>query len=228
MEDQNLQEPSSQANIIIRLFRGDVSLPITYWVFGVGTNLILRLMNFFLEKYSSPIIMYEYGQLAILIYFWLTILINIFVFIAIWRSASKYEQSLGWAAIAKVMVLLAVIAITFNIYSIFFDEGHKSLQKEIAFSNKSLPMMVDDETRFDRMELKDSNLFYYYTMIETGKADIDINYFAVMMRVNLIEYVCEDKMILKLMGQNRKIIYHYKDKNNDFITDIVLESSDCE
>jgi hypothetical protein len=228
MENHISQEPSSKANIFIRLFRGDVSLPITYWVFGVGTNIILRLVNFFLEKNSSQIIMYEYGQIGIHIYFWFTNLINIFMFIAIWRSARKYEQSPGWAGAAKIIVLLAAIALTFNLYSIYFSESDESLQSEIEFSNKSLPIMIDDETRLDKMALKDRNIYYYYSMMQNDKSEMDINYFSVMLRKNLIEHACKDKVIQKLMKQNRKVIYDYKDKNNNFVTDVVLEASDCE
>ncbi len=100
-------------NYITRHWRGDLSLPVSYWVNGsLGTVAIVVLMtvvgsmNF--VKTLSP-----FGSGAwILGALGLAYLATIWQFVGIWRSADRHASrggSAGWATMAKAMVVLGLL-----------------------------------------------------------------------------------------------------------------------
>lgn len=91
---------------LVRLFRGGYSLPKSYWLFcaipvGLFGKIIslIRDVNFFAYLYS---ILVAYHLIAV---------------IGVWRSANKYEGWVGWAFLAKLVCILAILT---NISWAFF------------------------------------------------------------------------------------------------------------
>ncbi len=95
------QDEAKKANLLVRLWRGDVPLRYTYWIGGVlggpiGTilarvallsgSLILQLLAFVLLA----------GQ-------------YILMFVAIWRSAGKYRGNRIWAHLARLSLVLGFL-----------------------------------------------------------------------------------------------------------------------
>ncbi len=74
-------------NYFVKLYRGEVPLVITYWVFYFIIGSIVYLM--------LPL---------------LGIIVNIFFMIAVWNSAGHYQGSSIWKTLARLMVILGVIA----------------------------------------------------------------------------------------------------------------------
>ena len=226
--DQNISDGENpQSNFFLRLFRGDISLPITYWVFGVGTGIVFRFVNFLIEKNFIQIVMHDQGIALIKGYNIFAILISLFLSIAIWRSANKYDQSPGWALVAKIMVIIRLLVIVMTIYNQYFIDTELALKNEILLTNNNLPMMADEQTRFDRMSLDKGNIYYHYTLMDIDKSEVDLNYFIVKMHTSLAEVSCKDEATFGLLKDGRKLIFDYKDKNNDNITDITVEFYDC-
>lgn len=218
---------NSKPNLIKRLFRGDISLPITYWVFGVGSGLMIRLGYFLIEKNFIKILMYEYGLLFIKAFNILTLLISLFIIIAIWRSANKYTESPGWALVAKIVMVLNIMVLLVSLYNQYTMDPEAALQSEISLSNKNLPFMVDEQTRLDKMSLNNHNIHYHYTILDLEKSEIDQNFFKVNMHKILAENSCGDAESLELLKEGRKLIFNYNDKNDAFVTDITVENYDC-
>ena len=96
-----------------KLWRGDVPLVISYWVFGVIGGRILSIPTLIFEnkglfdKNSDQF--YWEVDLAIFLYFLLVITYTVFVYVGIWRSANNYNGEKVWAALAKVMIILGLI-----------------------------------------------------------------------------------------------------------------------
>lgn len=227
MDEQIQNSKTDQSNFFVRLFRGDIALPITYWVYGVGMALLFRLGHYIIEVNFMHIVLYEHGITFIKSFNLFAIVVNLFLSIAIWRSASKYVQSPNWAMVAKVLVIIRMLVLAKTIYLQYFSDSQVGIQNEILISNKSLPIMVDESTRFDRMSLIERDIYYHYTIIDLDKLEVDTNYFKVMMHKSIEESSCKDKAMLSLLKEQRKLIFEYKDKNNELISEITLDIYNC-
>jgi len=218
-------EETKKANYLVRLFKGDVRLIITFWVFGVLIGLAINGALSILEANYYSLAMKENGMLLIQAIYWLIILYSAFVLIAIWRSAGKYQGSSKWATLARGTVIVNVILFT----AAFGIEKYTdyALNKEIRMKNKSLPTMVDKETRLDIVTMKDGDMFYHYTLINKIADDYDIerlnNALTSMLKTN----ACETPEIKSLLEQGRALSHIYWDKESKPILKVVVTLNDC-
>lgn len=105
------------AAILKALWRGEIGLAKTFWLYGVAGSLLLILLVLVLEA-TNPWFLYEgfeepgLGlQLLYVVatrgyYLW-----SFFIYIAIWRSASNYEGLRDWAFVAKILVSLSLFGL---------------------------------------------------------------------------------------------------------------------
>lgn len=224
------QPIEKKTGFIARLFRGEVSLPITYWVFGVlignvAFPIILKIIEFnFLEVTSSHV-----GTWSVLGFSSVAIGYSIFMLIAIWRSASKYQGRAIWAGLARVAVVLGTLALIVN-FIIGLQQGSDTdlaLSEEIKKINKSLPSMIDSDTRLDHVSLQDKDIYYNYTLVNWFAADLDVTSFTSVMTPNLKTAQCANEETRPLLNEGRKLVYMYLDKLSKPIVKIVVEKSDC-
>lgn len=220
----------NQAGFVKRLFRGDVSLPITYWVFGalignVGFQVILTIIEFnYLELTST-----QTGAWSVTGFYWLAISYSIFMLIAIWRSAGKYKGRAIWAGLARVAVVLGTFSLIGN-FIIGLQQGSDTdlaLNEEISMINKSLPSMIDDDTRLDHVSIQEKDVYYNYTLVNWLVADMDIARFISMMTPSLKTAQCNNEEARPLLDEGRKFVYVYRDKASKPVADIVVDKSDC-
>lgn len=88
-------------DMIRDLWRGDVRLAHTYWFFYVFGLVILRTaLN------GSPSTAYDLPLLAF------SIIYTAFMWVAIWRSATKFQGHYFWPASAKMVVILTIMVTT--------------------------------------------------------------------------------------------------------------------
>lgn len=100
-----------------RLWRGDVALLIVFWVYGIFLGSALAIISNYLTEYDAYISAtnggYESSDLSFLIFYSLYGLFflsfNIFILVAVWRSASRYKGPGVWAVLAKAFVVIAVL-----------------------------------------------------------------------------------------------------------------------
>jgi len=84
--------------LIKALWHGDISLAKTYWLFSTSIILLLAIsMQYFI------------GSIYFYVFAILIIIYAPFIFIAIWRSANKYNGAKTWAILAKISVILSWI-----------------------------------------------------------------------------------------------------------------------
>ncbi len=96
--------------LIRSLWRGDVPLVKTYWLYNVVANIIFRLAFVYCQAYDN-VFMYGPGALVVLglTLFWFVY--TIFICVAIWRSANKYRGLTVYAVLAKGTVILNAVAL---------------------------------------------------------------------------------------------------------------------
>lgn len=112
------RDPSTP--LVKALWRGDVSLVKTYWLFGVLVG-VCYFMVFAYIEYQSSGLSEGLGPAFIIGLMVSYFLYVMFINIAIWRSASKYRGPKYWAILAKVMVLVswaALIREAWELYSV--------------------------------------------------------------------------------------------------------------
>lgn len=90
-------------NGIVNLWKGNLGLAITYWVYGVlgGVVWAVAILALDLKKDSST------ANLVIVfmaIYYF-------YVYVGIWRAASKYRGNRLWEILAKFVVVITVLPI---------------------------------------------------------------------------------------------------------------------
>ena len=91
------------------LWRGEVPLGRTYWVFGVLFLGLLALPGYFIVPGSSgiePQASIVFGRMAYAIF---VFAYTVFISVAIWRSAGRYEGPQIRAVLARVMVVVGLI-----------------------------------------------------------------------------------------------------------------------
>ena len=96
--------------MITQLWRGEIPLWKTFWLFGAGGGLAIGLPIFgaMLALTDVPDDTTASVFLAALGF----LLVNLtWVFVGIWRAANKYQGEKAWVVLAKI----AVVAGTFNI-----------------------------------------------------------------------------------------------------------------
>lgn len=95
------REAAMKGHLLVRLWRGDVALRITYWVAGVLGGLIGTILA------SIAILS---GSLVLqLVAFLLLAGHYVFMVVAIWRSAGKYTGNKIWAHLARISLVLGFL-----------------------------------------------------------------------------------------------------------------------
>jgi hypothetical protein len=218
------------SGFVARLFHGDVSLPVTYWIFGVlignvGTRIISTVIEFnYLELISTPT-----GVWSVNAFYLIATGYSVFIFIAVWRSAAKYRGRKLWSGLARVGVVIGAFIFAAGFMS-GIQQGENNglaLSEEIEILNKSLPSMVDDETRLDRVLIQGRDLHYNYTLVNWLSADIDIDNLIVKTAPHIKTTQCNDDYARGLIDDGRKLVYSYRDKVGKPITKIQIDKSDC-
>lgn len=111
-------------------WRGEKSLPFTYWIIGVVVSVVLNLFSILLEPYTEDPNT-SGGVLFFVVFYGLFLLIyTLFAYVAIWRSASNYIEdaksdtiigstSPFWGYVAQIMVAIGVVRFVWIITSDF-------------------------------------------------------------------------------------------------------------
>ncbi len=98
---------SDPVKYITRHWRGDLSLPVSYWVNGQLFGIGYRLGAFFIFDHPDPSI--SYALLSLLIVIVIGLGMQVWQSVGIWRSADKYIQRGKrhiWAYLAQIAVVL--------------------------------------------------------------------------------------------------------------------------
>lgn len=93
--------------------------------------------------------------------------------------------------------------------------------------NKSLPKMLDSETKLDSVYTELNNLEYRYSLVNYNAIDIDANFLHENMRPSIVSIACSNSATVSLIQEGVNVSYTYFDKVGEYITTINVRSSDC-
>lgn len=209
-------------NLVVRLFKGDVSLPITYWVFGV---LIYGVVLGALLNIVELIYPYtdDSGALLARTFYWLVIACTIFMFIAIWRSAGKYRGNAIWKWLARIMVVVGVV---------FFGANQQTstdyaLLEDLRLMKQKLPTMLDKHTRLNQVFMSSGDIYHYYTLVNWSAKTLDIQRFTTVMNARHKTFACKEEDTRSLLNEGRTFVHIYRDRHNKPVSLITVTSADC-
>ena len=211
---------------VVRLFRGDIPLPITFWVYGILIgNVLPRAIRIMIEL-NSLAVFTNIGARIIQGVSFLFLAYSIFMLVAIWRSANKYQGPALWAALARIAVSLSILMIIANIWLGIENSRNPdiSLSSGISVINKGLPCMIDDDTRLDHISIQGRDIHYKYTLVNLAAADLNKSMFKSEMTAQMESMRETDEEVRQRLNDGRKLVYIFYDKDGQFIERLILEN----
>ena len=103
------------------LWRGEIPLVRTYWVFGVFFYSLLAIPGYFIVPAMpdspdvEPSASFVFGMTT---YAMFVFAYTVFISVAFWRSARNFNGSEIWAVLARVMVVIGLIQAAFRIVAV--------------------------------------------------------------------------------------------------------------
>jgi len=112
------QKINTNTNILIKFFRGNLSLAISYWGFLFSWGVIASVIFIILEKSKDDLLV---GLFSIF-----TLALYVYLYIGTWRSAENYKKEkrkkklgYGWAIAAQVAMVLGIISFIVELIKAF-------------------------------------------------------------------------------------------------------------
>jgi len=102
INEEQVTEQETQTYNLYNLFEGNLGLAVTYWVYGVLGGIVWVVGIFALNPDPQLI---EVVWLFFVFYYF-------FVYVGIWRAATKYNGNKVWAILAKFAIIITVLPIT--------------------------------------------------------------------------------------------------------------------
>lgn len=112
-----VQSARAAGNFFARFWRGDYSLPFSYWVIGFLGNIAIGLLVVVLSAAVPRDDFNPYVLGAYILAIWLLVMgWGVFHIVGVWRSANRYRDEkrqqnkpAAWAAVAQVLLVLGAI-----------------------------------------------------------------------------------------------------------------------
>jgi len=103
----------------------------------------------------------------------------------------------------------------------------ESLKISAEVMNKTLPIMIDEELRHDKVVAKDKSLIFKYTLVHFSKEEMPAEKLETLMKEDTKKGVCTDKDSQKMLQKGMIIVYDYAGKNKQHITKFVFDAKVC-
>jgi len=191
-----------------------VDTMIFFGIFGISFFIILvfslsKNYSYFLVTHKSIIYMIV---ALIMIY-------TVFLTLSLLRS-SKNSKKTSLFAIAIEVIVFSLLT-SYFVKTVYTPEN--IFESSILSLNKKLPMMISSDTRFNKVYIKDGDIYYDYTIINKSSSQINKDLFTLVTADKIQKLTAIDQLILKLSNKKRKISYVFKDKDENFITQVDIK-----
>lgn len=98
--------------------------------------------------------------------------------------------------------------------------------KILREANAQLPLMVDEKTRLDKIDLNDDGFSYYYQFPAQDTAALPGDWQRDLTQ-KIQTGLCASPETRPLLDGNRSYTYHYADKNGAEIFTLTVHKADC-
>lgn len=246
IEEHSVQE--KKANIIVRLWRGEVPLWKTYWLYGSLAGVIINLsvtwltyQIYYYRSNASDLSKFDVYAISYTILVIIT-LYTLLITVGVWRSANNYRvlhpAKRIYATFAQIAAVLGALAFVGSIAKAFDNtnnsidavlksgtpEERLQLDAMLAGMNKDLPKMIDSVTRLDRVAL-DANGYTYFETITVKLDSPDVLHTRV--KPTIAKGLCGGADTLSNLKSGLSFHYVYSDNEGKHIGDILVTKADC-
>ena len=125
------------------------------------------------------------------------------------------------------VILALIVASAVYFIPTFLKDPFEKIKNEVLQTNKTLPKMVDEETRFDLVQFVDKKIENHYTLVNITKSEIDVEKMLPGVKESLKSSICTKQNLLDNLSKDLEYSFTYKDKNSELISTIVITKSDC-
>ena len=139
-----------------------------------------------------------------------------------WSNIRKALRTIGPIGI----VILSILSISaFNTST--GTEDLNRLRNVAAGINKSLPVMVDSDTKIVEVTTSNQNLIYHMVMVNNEAVTIDKDNFSQAMENNLKQNACSNPSYIGLFKENITVSMSYTSKDGVVLALVDLPPSTC-
>lgn len=218
-----------KTNYFLKLYRGDIPLFISFWLWFIALGSILRFsIN---SYYSSSYIMHNNFQANI--DFAITLfssLFFLFIFLSVYRSAMKYEGSKFNSFAAKVLVLVNLFFLSASFFennSLSFISQDEEIKKEIQRISKTTPLKINTSITLTKASIKEKTIFYTYKLLNFEKEGLHgIN--KRLFKDEIIQSNCENIDMKRLVEQDYTFSFEYKNKKDKSFSEVNIDKKICQ
>jgi len=210
-----------------KLIKGDIPLVTSFWGWFV---FVFLLMNIFIDFNfeNSDLFRTQTQQTIDMLFYFLTIIYAVLIFIAVYRSALKHKGSKFFILFTKIVVtihLLFSLTTAIDIVRVYFFEDY-AIESEINSLKQGLPIPVDTYTNLTDINKIDKDILYTYQFLKINIQDApEHNYRRFKKRVQ--ESICENENNLSLLKKDYIMKYKYIDKFGSEILNITTNKESC-
>ena len=213
--------------LIKRLWRGEVSLAKTYWLYGVLLialiSVPLRLYNHSLE--SDPIgTVQKWGNATWYILIVVSHTYALFIYVAIWRSANNYTGRKLWAALAKIFVLFGLVMMAGTVGKFVTNLNTSptlELKQTAEMLNRGLPKMVNEVTQFYHVSTDEMQLTLHFRLIGREFSVDDVR----RMEPGVVATGCDD--LKSDLEKGYTFLFSYRAQDNSLLGTIEVSRGKC-
>lgn len=134
------------------------------------------------------------------------------------------------------LVIITVIAVTVgstvgsHMVNIFLPtglNGDDQLIKVAEEVNKTLPLMIDSQTRLNSTFGLNNTFTYNYTLVNYTHSELDIDIFKSKMEIQLKNNYCTSEDMKYFLKKETQVNFSYFDKEGKQITKLSYNPKDC-
>ena len=103
----------------------------------------------------------------------------------------------------------------------------ESLKISADVMNESLPIMVDNELRHDKVETKETTMTFKFTLVNFTEEEMGAEKLKELMESDIRQGVCSDADSRMMLKRGMKVVYDYSDKNKKHITHFDYDAKTC-
>ena len=118
--------PERRGNYFVRHWRGELSLPLSFWVNGIVLTLAINVVMFALAQWVNGL---EAGlrliSAGVILFFFGLFAFFVWAIVGIWRSAGHHKQrggSAGWANVARATMCLWMLSFAAQIHGTYLPQ----------------------------------------------------------------------------------------------------------
>jgi hypothetical protein len=216
---------------IKKVWRGEERLWVTFWIYYITMNFATASAT---DDISVPFIEGDFAFLVILVIFVVWLISQIFMLVAIWRSASKYEGKIPWGNICKFVLVAGLIAGLWASYTDIknaFDPEYQRRMSITKFGFKVLkqtkvPLKIGKDTTLVEVFYSKDALNYRFEVDDIfDKVSSDM--FIKSQKIILAKAMCKKEPYSIFFGLGGSYIYEYHAKNDIPPMKFKISLSDC-